>query len=78
MFKWLCNLVAGEKTFTYRSKRGIKLIGRDSGSPFTIPRVGIDWDDPQTREIIREQLNKWSEWTIEDGELVRRKDDSNT
>jgi len=32
----------------------------------------VDFDDPQTKEVMRKELEKWAQYEIKDGRLVKK------
>jgi len=55
MFKWLMDLFS--RDFNYRSDAGIKINVTELGAwPNTRVRMSVDFDDPQTKEIMRKEL----------------------
>ena len=71
MFKWLRDLFS--KDFSYRAESGVKINVTELGAwPNTRVRMSVDFDDPQTKEIMRKELEKWAQYEIKDGRLVKK------
>lgn len=64
MFKWL------RDDFSYRAESGVKINVTDNSTRSVSYRV--DFDDPQTKEVMRKELEKWAQYEIKDGRLVKK------
>lgn len=62
----LWEYIRDDGSFSYRSEAGVKLIVNGDG------RERVDFDDPRTSEMLREDLEEMAKMDIVDGKLVRR------
>ena len=68
MFKWLKDLFS--KDFSYRAESGVKINVTDNSTMLgRSVSYMVDFDDPQTKEI---ELEKWAQYEIKDGRLVKK------
>ena len=56
--------------FSYRTEKGVKLNVRHTDNGF--PRASIDFSDSQTKEVVRKEMEKWAQYEIVDGRLVKK------
>lgn len=65
LLEWLKGLFSDE--WSYRAESGVKVNVSGRGG-----RLSVDLDDPQTKEVFRKQLEKYAQYDVKSGRLVKR------
>ena len=67
--RFLTWMLDGHREWSYRSEAGVRILVSETP---TSMRVQADLTDPQTKEILRRQLEKYAQFDIVDGRLVKK------
>ena len=69
---WLRRLwdyLCGYSEVSYRTSGGVKVDFYDTPTGFG---VKVDLDDPETKRVLARQLQKYAQYDVRDGKLVKR------